>query len=448
MFDTAIFYDIENLIKGYHISSDELKEVSLREISGSIRNALKEVRPDGQIAIQRAYADWSNRRLNLLRNEVNQLGIDPIQVFAFNYDRTKNAADIQLAIDAIDLVHTKPGIQVFVIVSGDGGFATLAKKLHEHGRAVIGGAYSRATNRVFREVCDKFVALRDPEAEDEPPRMTAKTPPKPQGVMLPPPPKPLDAHFLDRMKLRLKPIGCRDVKAICDQANITFKWLLQDPESKLMLTEKGMALSVAKTVLCHAIKDFNELRLGYAKFSEALQCLCKGTSLCVRLNLGGLTLAERKPGTESLPDLDPRPAHSVEAYHSILGAGRLRVPPIGDLEAVVQFVAEHQATGQPLDHLIEDAAEAVGNTHDFESVKLAVMLCVQAGIFRRDTASNGDTACTKLTQFKSRDLILRRIFDECEKKLSTELNEISETTDVNILRLLVPVYSSMSASGT
>jgi len=123
-FNTAIFYDIENLLKGYNFSQQMITNLSLVEILEKIRQTGK----IGQIAVQRAYANWSDPRLAIMRGEINELGIDPIQVFGFSREQKKNAADIQLAIEAVDLAHVRPVLEVFVIVSGDGGFASLAKK--------------------------------------------------------------------------------------------------------------------------------------------------------------------------------------------------------------------------------------------------------------------------------------------------------------------------------
>ncbi|MEI7911223.1 MAG: NYN domain-containing protein [Verrucomicrobiota bacterium] len=116
-FNTAVFYDIENLLGGYNFNVQWVAELSLKDILTRIRATGL----TGRIAVQRAYANWSDPRLGILRNEINELGIDPIQIFGFSRDAKRNAADIQLAIDAIDLAHLRPAIGTFVIVSGDGG---------------------------------------------------------------------------------------------------------------------------------------------------------------------------------------------------------------------------------------------------------------------------------------------------------------------------------------
>ncbi len=152
-FNTVVLYDIENLTLG---SSNPQFPFSLEKITENI----KRYNLVHKIAGQYAYADWSNSRLNRIRSDIQQLGIEPMQIFGFSSQ--KNAADIQLVIDAVELIHSKPLLEVFAIVSGDGGFSCLAKKLHEYGKIVIGCAYENHTNRLLPAVCDYFVRLPDP----------------------------------------------------------------------------------------------------------------------------------------------------------------------------------------------------------------------------------------------------------------------------------------------
>ncbi|MEO1375379.1 MAG: NYN domain-containing protein [Cyanobacteria bacterium J06635_10] len=152
-FNTVIFYDIENLTQG---NNNRTFDFSLEDI----RERIKRYSLVNKIAGQYAYADWSDRELRRIKPEVQKLGIEPIQIFGFNFH--SNAADIQLVIDAVELIHSKPSLQVFVIVSGDGGFSCLAKKLHEYGKVVIGCGYENHTNKVLAEVCDYFIRLPEP----------------------------------------------------------------------------------------------------------------------------------------------------------------------------------------------------------------------------------------------------------------------------------------------
>ncbi|MEH2411730.1 NYN domain-containing protein [Nostoc sp.] len=155
-FNTAIFYDIENLTMG---RNNPNLNFSLKQIQTDIENTTLV----NKIAIQCAYADWSDFRLKLLKNEIQELGIEAIQIFDYSYKR--NAADMQLAIDVMELAQSRPTLQVFVIVSGDGAFAALAKKLHEYGKTVIGCAYEGQINRILKSVCDRFIPIPAPQIQ-------------------------------------------------------------------------------------------------------------------------------------------------------------------------------------------------------------------------------------------------------------------------------------------
>ena len=152
MKNVAVLYDIENLVGGY--SLQYLSEISLK-------NILLELKKKGldNIAIQKAYADWSNPALSTIKWDISELGIEPIQMYGFSKAMTKNASDIQLVIDAMEILHTKDFIDTFVIVSGDGGFASLVKKISEYGKKVIGCAYKRSANTIFTKVCDDFIYI-------------------------------------------------------------------------------------------------------------------------------------------------------------------------------------------------------------------------------------------------------------------------------------------------
>lgn len=93
-FKTAVFFDIENLLKGYSFSQQLITNLSLEEILKSVKdnNNLE------GLAVQKAYANWSDPRLAVMRGEINELGVDPVQVFGFSREQKKNAADIQLAM--------------------------------------------------------------------------------------------------------------------------------------------------------------------------------------------------------------------------------------------------------------------------------------------------------------------------------------------------------------
>ncbi len=325
-FNTAIFYDIENLLKGYSSSQQMAANLSLEKILG----AIKQTEQLSQIAVQRAYANWSDPRLAVMRGEINELGIEPIQVFGFSRDQKKNAADIQLAIDAIDLAHVRPSLEVFVIVSGDGGFASLAKKLHEYGKTVIGCAYRSAANKIFQAVCDAFVWITAPDEEEHPERDGPPTPPAGSQAVTEP-------QKVPKLKAS-KSLAPEDLLA---KAKEVLNWYASDATSRADLAHGGISLNVVLEAVRFAVPGFQSARFGFPKFSEYLQYACKGSRLCVaRSSSSQAVLAFRSSvqrDADILPDLDVRDLQTADGYRSLLSKGTpiLRLLPAD--EFVVHF---------------------------------------------------------------------------------------------------------------
>ncbi len=88
----------------------------------------------------------------------------------------KNSADIRLVVDAIDLCHTRPHLDLFAIVSGDSDFSPLVSKLREAGRGVIGVGVKASTSRLLVECCDEFAFYDDLAREDQPDQRGAGDP--------------------------------------------------------------------------------------------------------------------------------------------------------------------------------------------------------------------------------------------------------------------------------
>jgi uncharacterized protein (TIGR00288 family) len=160
----AMFFDIENIVKGYGEGDEGLAkrvgDVSLSSIEGQIADACSE--PIGHFAVKRAYADWSKGHLRTLRKALVEQGIEPRQVFGFGQGGKTNAADVELVIDVLELLYSRNEVSTYVIVSGDGGFGSLVRKLHEFGKQVIVAGHADRASGALRAVCDEFVVLDSP----------------------------------------------------------------------------------------------------------------------------------------------------------------------------------------------------------------------------------------------------------------------------------------------
>src|SRR5438874_2702047 len=140
--NAALLIDFDNVTMG--IRSDLGKE--LRNLLGS--DIIK-----GKVAVQRAYADW--RRYPQYIVPLSEASIDLIFAPAYGSSK-KNATDIRLAIDALELVFTRPEIGTFILLSGDSDFSSLVIKLKEYGKYVIGVGIRESSSDLLVQNCDEY----------------------------------------------------------------------------------------------------------------------------------------------------------------------------------------------------------------------------------------------------------------------------------------------------
>src|SRR5690242_11914069 len=107
-FDTVVLFDVENLLGPRKGWAEAATKLSFGDILGRLRAEKSEL--IGNFAVSRAYANWGQEFMETLRREMTENGIEPRQIFGFDPEGLKNAADIELAIDAMELAYLRPGI--------------------------------------------------------------------------------------------------------------------------------------------------------------------------------------------------------------------------------------------------------------------------------------------------------------------------------------------------
>jgi NYN domain/OST-HTH/LOTUS domain len=162
----ALFLDYENLAIG---ARDGLG-VSPFDF-GPVADALAE---RGRVIARRAYADWSafdeDRRL-LARAQVELIEI-PQRIGGSR----KNAADIKMAVDAIEMAYERSFITTFAIGTGDSDFTPLVHKLRELDKRVIGIGVQSSTSRLLPPACDEFLFYDRLPGVEKAPAPAAPTP--------------------------------------------------------------------------------------------------------------------------------------------------------------------------------------------------------------------------------------------------------------------------------
>jgi hypothetical protein len=118
---------------------------------------LKEITSFGEPALKRVYGDWSSAALSAWKDQARDLGMVMHQQSANT--KGKNASDIGLVIDAMDILH-RGKFDGFVLVSSDSDFTRLASRIREEGLEVIGVGEAK-TPEALRNVCNRFVLIEN-----------------------------------------------------------------------------------------------------------------------------------------------------------------------------------------------------------------------------------------------------------------------------------------------
>lgn len=107
----------------------------------------------GWPVIRRAYQNWSVETLKTWQPTLSAYSIEPMRVFSG--ERGTKASDIELVVDAMDLLYTR-SIDAFCIVSGDSDFTRLVYRLRESGMGVVGFGTESKSAESLRRACDEF----------------------------------------------------------------------------------------------------------------------------------------------------------------------------------------------------------------------------------------------------------------------------------------------------
>ena len=142
----AVFIDFDNIEIG--VKSTLHREFDVE----AVLDALKE---RGEIVTKFAYANWGRQEAAtrpLSEHAVQMVQRDP------SPRGDKNGADINLALDALEMAFTHAHVNAFAIVSGDSDFIPLVNKLKEYGKTVFVVGGKAFTSTILQQNCHEFVS--------------------------------------------------------------------------------------------------------------------------------------------------------------------------------------------------------------------------------------------------------------------------------------------------
>lgn len=248
----ALFIDFENLVTNTGITP----------ASFDLQPSLDRLLEKGKVIFRRAYCDWT--RFREAKAHLHELGVELIDVPP-STRAGKNAADMRLTIDALELCYAREHIDTYVIASGDSDFCPLASKLRENDRRVIGLAVKEATSGMFVKACDEFIYLKPEQRRGERPARPPRrgTPPSPST-----PSSEKSSNPRPDGKRREVPEIAREVL-----------------EALLARATGPLNPSLIKETIVRKEPDFDERDHGFSSFSRMLEAL-EAEGLCTRLLQG------------------------------------------------------------------------------------------------------------------------------------------------------------------
>jgi uncharacterized LabA/DUF88 family protein len=238
----GLFLDFENLAIG---AREQLGGVFAFE---PIADALAE---RGRVVVRRAYADWS--MFDDASRELTRHHVELIEIPQRMGATRKNAADIKLAVDAIQLCYERDFVTTFVIGTGDSDFTPLVHKLRELNKRVIGLGIEASTSALLPPACDEFLFYERLQGVDLPsrrPRTGRTRQPRPAG------------------EATASPRNGGDLDALSRLVTQTLSGL------KRRSTDVVLASSLKRTLL-RKDPTFDEANYGFRSWSELLNNLAE-----------------------------------------------------------------------------------------------------------------------------------------------------------------------------
>src|SRR6266851_5557328 len=260
----AVFVDYDNIEIG-------LKSTLRREFDVSL--ALESLKERGDIVAKFAYANWG--RQDGATRQMAENAVQMVQRIP-SPRGDKNGADINLALDSLEMAFTHAHVNAFAIISGDSDFIPLVNKLKEYGKTVFVVGGKAFTSTILQQNCHEFVSYESLLSDGERSEVRDR-PPRPQGV------QPI------REQRQQGPHRGRPAPLDLAQAMPLVERALQVLERRAVQPQLGLL----KSTMLQLDSTFNERAYGGSSFSDFVERL-KRADLVNISGTGGRYIIERK----------------------------------------------------------------------------------------------------------------------------------------------------------
>ena len=309
----AVFVDYDNIEIG-------LKSTLRREFDVSL--ALDALKERGDIVAKFAYANWGRQE-----GATRQMAENAVQMVQRipSPRGDKNGADINLALDALEMAFTHPHVNAFAIVSGDSDFIPLVNKLKEYGKTVFVVGGKAFTSTILQQNCHEFISFESllPESERAEVPKTDGRRDQPREM------KDNKERPKHQQRVRPAPLELAQAMPLVERA-------LQVLERREVQPQLGLL----KSTMLQLDPTFSEKAYGSGSFSDFVERLKKGDHVNVS-GQGGRYVIERK-GSATPEKPTPKPDEALPLLRDVLENHRLELENGSAAEDLANWVREEQ----------------------------------------------------------------------------------------------------------
>jgi uncharacterized protein (TIGR00288 family) len=350
----AVFVDYDNIEIGVKSTLQRDFDVSL---------ALDAFKERGDIVAKFAYANWSRQESATRRMAEN--AVQMVQRIP-SPRGDKNGADINLALDALEMAFTHEHVNAFAIISGDSDFIPLVNKLKEYGKTIyiLGG--KAFTSTILQQNCHEFISYESLLTDG--PVAVAATPVT-QSTSLPGEIRDRDRrqhHGRDR-EPREQRENRGDRGRAPRAAPLDLAQAMPLVERALQVLERRAVqpqLGLLKSTMLQLDPAFSEKAYGAGSFSDFVEKLKKADFVEVS-GTGGRYIIERKGGGVTQPErATRRPEESLPLLRDVLEVHRLDVENGVAAEHLEQWMQEEHPAFAVADIGFQEFAEFLNYAQD------------------------------------------------------------------------------------
>jgi uncharacterized protein (TIGR00288 family) len=327
----AVFIDFDNIEIG-------VKSTLHREFDvAAVLDGLKE---RGEIVTKFAYANWGRQESAtraLSEHAVQMVQRDP------SPRGDKNGADINLALDALEMAFTHDHINAFAIVSGDSDFIALVNKLKQYDKRIFVVGGRAFTSTILQKNCHEFIAYES-VMDDRPGRHQEQRPPRQQE-------RPPHGGEQQPQQQGGQPQQQAGQPPRQQEQRQSHKRVTLDLAQAMPLVERALSvlerrevrpqLGLLKSTMLQLDSTFNEKAYGASSFTDFVEKLQKSDYVEVTGGEGRYMI--RMKGGGAVPEKPgAKPEEAIPLLRDVLETHRFEVDNGAPADELAEWVKEEQ----------------------------------------------------------------------------------------------------------